>query len=119
MGHPLGRLKCREDFLRVAAARKKCVAPGFVLQACPHPTNNTEMRVGFTASRKVGGAVERNRTKRRLRAVAARILPDLGKPGTDYVIIGRRETATMPFDALECDLRRAVTKVLDSKGKRR
>jgi len=117
MGHPLGRLKRREDFLRVAAARKKRVSTGFVLQACPHPDNSTIMRVGFTASRKVGGAIERNRTKRRLRAAAAAVLPELGKPGTDYVIIGRRDTATMPFDALESDLRRAVTKVLESKGR--
>lgn len=119
MGHPLGRLKRREDFLRVAAARKKRVATGFVLQACPHPDNGADMRVGFTASRKVGGAVERNKTKRRLRAAAATVLPELGKQGTDYVIIGRRDTATMPFDALENDLRHAVTKVLDSKSKRR
>ena len=119
MGHPLGRLKRREDFLRVAAARKKRVSTGFVLQACPHPDNVPAIRVGFTASRKVGGAVERNRTKRRLRAAAATVLPELGKPGTDYVIIGRRDTATMPFETLETDLRRAVIKVLESKGHRR
>lgn len=111
MGRPLGRLKRREDFLRVAAARTKRVANGFVLQACPRPDDSEELRVGFTASRKVGGAVQRNRTKRRLRVVARNVLTELGKPGTDYVLIGRRDTATMPFETLENDLRHAVTKI--------
>ncbi|MDG2242293.1 MAG: ribonuclease P protein component [Rhodospirillaceae bacterium] len=115
MGHPLGRLKRREDFLRVAAARKKCVTNGFVLQACASPDNSDDLRVGFTASRKVGGAVDRNRTKRRLRVAAARVLPELGKPGTDYVLIGRRDTATMPFATLENDLRQAVAKISEAR----
>lgn len=111
MGHPLGRLKRREDFLRVAAARNKRVAPGFVLQACAHPENNDSVRVGFTASRKVGCAVVRNRTKRRLRAAANSVLQNLGKTGTDYVLIGRQQTATMQFAKLEDDLRHAVSKI--------
>ena len=111
MGRPLGRLKRREDFLKVAAARTKRVAPGFVLQACSQTDGETGMRIGFTASRRVGGAVERNRTKRRLRALADRIFTDLGTPGTDYVLIGRRETESIPFAQLEQDLRHAMTKL--------
>ena len=111
MGRPLGRLKRREDFLRVAAARTTRVAHGFVLQACPNPQSSEEARVGFTASRKVGGAVDRNKTKRRLRVAARHVLSELGKPGMDYVLIGRRDTATMAFDTLEKDLRHAMTKI--------
>jgi ribonuclease P protein component len=69
------------------------------------------VRVGFTASRKVGNAVVRNRAKRRLRAVAARVLSDMGRPGTDYVLIARAATAERPFAALLDDLEAALRRV--------
>ena len=69
------------------------------------------MRVGFTASRKVGNAVIRNRAKRRLRAAAAAILPTLGKPGTDYVLIARSGTAARPYAALLADLETGLRRI--------
>ena len=61
------------------------------------------VRVGFTCSKKVGNAVARNRAKRRLRAAARAVLPAHGRPGWDYVLIGRPEaTAARPFASL-CD----------------
>ena len=69
------------------------------------------MRVGFTASRKVGNAVIRNRAKRRLRAAAARVLPQAGRPRTDYVLIARAGTARRPFASLIADLEAALRRV--------
>lgn len=70
------------------------------------------IRVGFTCSKKVGNAVARNRAKRRLREVARLVLPELGRPGWDYVLIGRANaTANRPFDALQDDLRYALRKL--------
>ena len=60
------------------------------------------------AARKVGNAVLRNRAKRRLRAAAAAVLPRLGLPGTDYVLVARGETARRPFAELLADLESAV-----------
>jgi len=108
----VGRLQRRPDFLRVAAARRKFAAPGLVLQAAPGLAGDTvDLRVGFTASRKVGGAVVRNRVRRRLRAVAAELLPGHAKPGMDYVLIGRQASLTRPYLALKADLEAALRRL--------
>jgi len=103
-----GALKRRPDFLRVAAGRAKWVTPGLVLQTRCRGEGEEEVRVGFTVSRKVGNAVRRNRARRRLRAAASEVLPELGRPGYDYVVIGRAATPERPFRALVADLRGAV-----------
>ena len=104
----------RGDFLRVAAARRRAVLPGLILQAAPRPRSaaaSAVLGVGFTASRKVGNAVRRNRAKRRLRAAAAAIIPAHGRPGTDYVLIARAGTADRPYAALLADLAAALRRV--------
>jgi ribonuclease P protein component len=108
----LTRLKMRADFLRVAAARRRAVLPGLILQAAPRAARSAaSLGVGFTASRKVGSAVRRNRAKRRLRAAAAAVIPALGRPGTDYVLIARTGTADRPYSALLADLVAALRRV--------
>ena len=99
-------LKIRSDFLRAARGIRR-VTPGLTLEICSNPAG-TAPRVGFTASRKVGGSVVRNRAKRRLRAAAAEILAPLGLPGTDYVLVARRDTVSRPFEALKSDLAEAL-----------
>ncbi len=114
----LGRLQKRSEFLRVAKANRKFAAPGLVLQAARRDTanrrplgqNGAAVRVGYTASRKVGGAVARNRAKRRLRAVAAQIVTAHARPDTDLVLIARAGTLTRPFPDLLSDLERALKK---------
>lgn len=106
-------LKQRKDFLRVAAAGRKWVTPGILVQTAPTPTNTAadSLRYGITASRKVGNAVARNRAKRRLRALAVNHLPLIAAPGFDYVLIARQATATRPFTALIDDLNAAVSRL--------
>jgi ribonuclease P protein component len=106
----LEHLRVRADFLRAQKGVRR-VTPGLTLEVCASPeikrTANS-LRVGYTASKKVGGAVIRNRAKRRLRAAAAAVLPLSGLPGTDYVLVARRDTATRPFDSLVQDLAEAL-----------
>jgi ribonuclease P protein component len=105
----LVRLKTRSDFLRVAAGRARAVRPGLIVQAAPrHGETESALRVGFTASRRVGNAVARNRAKRRLRAVAASVLPVKGKVGTDYVLIARAGTGERLYADLQKDLEGAL-----------
>jgi ribonuclease P protein component len=111
----IGRLKRRAEFLQVAAANRKWVAPGLILQVrrqpSPESTSDSSapaarlepVRVGFTASRKVGNAVKRNRARRRLRAVAAEVL-EHAEPGMDFVLIARPATVDREYQALVGDL---------------
>lgn len=117
----LARLKTRADFLRVAAGRRRAVRPAFVLQAAPRPNEDAggeSIRVGFTASRKVGNAVVRNRAKRRLRAIAAEVLPQMGHPGTDYVLVARTMPTERPYAELVADLRTALRQLDRAKPNR-
>ncbi len=109
---PIPRLKQRGEFLRVARKGRKWVTPGMVVQACNAAGDVAErLRVGFTVSRKVGNAVKRNRARRRLRAVAERLLPAHAKAGVDVVIIGRATTLNRSFDKLTGDLAKALKKL--------
>jgi ribonuclease P protein component len=113
----IARLKRRAEFLRVADGRRKAVTPGLILQALKRPREMTAMpnaemidapRVGFTASRKVGIAVARNRARRRLRAAAGQVMPRHAAPGHDYVVIARLQTLKRPFAALLGDFEAAL-----------
>jgi ribonuclease P protein component len=100
------RLKARAEFLRVAARGRKIATPGLVLQVLPTGAE-APLRAGFTVTRKVGNAVVRNRTRRRLRE-ALRLL--LGRPatGADIVLVGRDATRRRPFLQLQADLEHAL-----------
>ncbi|HUC67774.1 MAG TPA: ribonuclease P protein component [Stellaceae bacterium] len=110
----LARLKRRAEFLRVAGKGRRSVTPGFILQAwrrpdaAPAAAAVDAARIGFTASRKVGIAVVRNRARRRLRAAVAEVMPLHAAAGHDYVLVARAGTVSRPFAALLADLERAL-----------
>lgn len=116
---PVSALRKRADFLAARGAMH-AARPGLVLQArrrSPEETDAALIRVGFTCSKKLGNAVRRNRAKRRLREVARLALPQIGRPGWDYVLIGRRgATESRDFRALQADLEAALAKVHDRQG---
>ncbi|MFT6074549.1 MAG: ribonuclease P protein component [Yoonia sp.] len=105
-------LKNRADFVRASNARRQGT-PGIHLQGRKRTQGEAiGIRVGYTCSKKVGNAVARNRAKRRLREVARIVLPEMGRDGWDYVLVGRKDlTASLPFETLLADMRRAMKKV--------
>jgi ribonuclease P protein component len=104
-----GRLKRRSEFLRVAAKGRKAPMPGLVLQRLARD-DDAPARLGFTATKKVGNAVVRNRTRRRLKEAARLLLREQPLTGVDLVLIGRDGTRSRTFVALQDDLRRALSR---------
>jgi ribonuclease P protein component len=103
------RLTRRAEFLRAAAKGRKAATPGLVLQALPRQDTGPA-RVGFTVTKKVGNAVVRNRTRRRLKEAARLLLKQQPLAGVDLVLIGRDGTRARRFAALQDDLRRALAR---------
>ena len=103
------RLRKRADFLRAKDANKSIATAGLVLQVVTSNINDdSALRLGFTATAKVGNAVKRNRIKRRLRAVAREVMAKSAIAGHDYVIIGRFRSVDREFTSLVKDLKYAL-----------
>jgi ribonuclease P protein component len=106
---PTLRLKRRAEFLRAAKSGRKASMPGVVLQALVQ-SDPGPARIGFTVTKKVGNAVIRNRTRRRLKEAARLLLQERPVSGVDLVLIGRDVTRDRPFLTLIEDVRRALDK---------
>jgi ribonuclease P protein component len=104
------RLRQRADFLAAASATKVATT-GFVLQARERGDRGP-VRIGFTVSRKVGTATERNRVRRRLREIVRRSdALRQGHAGHDYVLVGRRTALSRTFDRMVEDLNDALRRL--------
>ncbi|PLX37939.1 MAG: ribonuclease P protein component [Hyphomicrobiales bacterium] len=110
----MDRLKKRAQFLAVAQGARTA-RRAFVLQAlCERPAESPA-RFGFTVTKRIGNAVERNRIRRRLRA-AVDVVHATARTGCDYVLVGRRDALTQPFPTLVGDLASALRKVHDPRS---
>ena len=107
------RLRRSSEFQRLTREGRQQVTRSFVLVAASgaHPEHAERTRLGVAVGRRVGGAVLRNRVKRRLRALAEGCLPEMAQAGYDYVLIGRRATIERSFPALQNDLLTALKRV--------
>jgi len=114
---PVQRLRQRADFL-AAATGSKVPTAAFVLQA-RWRDDSGPVRVGFTVSKKVGNAVERNRVRRRLKEIVRRAAAGCLRPGHDYVLIGRRAALKLPFDRMADELDGALRRLQPRRPEKR
>lgn len=108
--HRISKLTRRSEFLACAKA-PSCAKGAIVVQARPREDDDALIRVGFTATKRIGGAVQRNRAKRRMREAARQILPLIATPGTDYVIIARTGVITRDWTRLLDDVKSALLRL--------
>lgn len=90
---------------------RRASSPAFLLVFRPNPDNEGDARLGLTVTKKMGGAVIRNRMRRRLRAAARAIFPEYAAPDADYVLIARKAAYDRKFDALLDDMKRALLRL--------
>jgi len=110
------RLKKRQDFLNTARLGRKWVTKSFVIQILDSPDLETSL-IGFTATKKhIGNAVQRNRAKRRLRALCDHYLSLINKkPPHQIVLIAREESLTLPFEQMVKDFSWAWSRLFEEK----
>jgi ribonuclease P protein component len=116
-------LKRRAEFLRVRGG-SRCATPSFVLEAKPRETEDVpaatkQARFGFTVTKRLGKAVDRNRIKRRLRAAVRDVQMHHARPGFDYVVVARLAARDTAYAALVGDLAKALERVHEASRERR
>jgi ribonuclease P protein component len=111
------RIRRRPEFTAVQEHGRRMAARYLTILAAPAPAGVD--RLGIIASRRVGGAVVRNRIKRRLREIFRQQRPDeaaaAGRPAFDLVVIARRECAAAPFADLRTEFERALGRLRQGK----
>lgn len=111
---PINTIKKRSDFLQATARGRKFITGTFILQMVqrmPGRTADEQPRFGFTVTKKMGGAVIRNRIKRRLRAALVQSVEKQAQVGHDYVLISRHKALTCPFSDLLRDMEFAFSRI--------
>ena len=96
----------RAGFLAARSNGEKALSRGIVIQAIEN--GSSQWRIGLTATKKIGNAVTRNRARRRMRALARSYLGPLAQPGTDYVLIARRDTINADWQDMAKGLQKAI-----------
>ena len=115
----LETLKKRAQFQHLTHAGRRMAMPAFILQGSQRvPSDDAPARMGYTVSKKVGNAVERNRVKRRLRALV-QATGECAHFGWDFVLVGRRAALHRPFEDMKADLVRAYADIERGKKDRK
>lgn len=102
-------LKASSEFQRIAKQGRKWSGAAFIMQALKTEDNTAPFRIGFTVSRRVGNAVQRNRAKRRLREMVRLFLKEKNPQACDLVLIAKVSAGTMDFAAMRAEFQKGIT----------
>ncbi|MBN8533165.1 MAG: ribonuclease P protein component [Rhizobiales bacterium] len=108
-------IRKRADFL-AANAGKRANGPGFTVLYRPVGESPTALRFGFTVTKKIGTATERNRIRRRLKEAVRNAAPRVGEARGDFVVIARREAINIEFPVLVAGIAKAIATLLAGGG---
>ena len=100
----INKIKSRKDFIKIQKIGPRVISAGVILQHLNNSNQDNPSRFGFTASKKVGGAVQRNKAKRRMRSLVFDVIKKFEQKGWDYVLIARKETVHRKYQKLKNDL---------------
>ena len=106
---PAARLRSRGEFTAVQSRGRRVA--GRYLTMLAHPNTLGRDRLGIIASKRVGGAVQRNRAKRRLRELFRRTIVSGSRPSFDVVAIAKQDAVDAPFPAVAADFQSAWRKI--------
>jgi ribonuclease P protein component len=101
-------LKASADFQRIAKQGRKWSGAAFIMQVLKSEDVKAPFRIGFTVSRRVGNAVQRNRAKRRLREIVRLFLKERAPAGCEMVLIAKTAAGSMDFAALRAEFDRGL-----------
>lgn len=113
MNKRIETIKERSSFVKLNG-ESKFIVSGFILQMGANPKlAENAARIGFTVTKKMGGAVVRNRIKRRLREASRKVMQIYAKPGYDYVLIARHKALACDFSELVREMEFAFSRIKD------
>mgnify|MGYP001296455199 CR=1 FL=1 len=108
MAQSITSIKKRSTFLYVRDKGRSIHSNSFVIQILEDNKLNESIAIGYTASKKLGNAVTRNKAKRRMRELARKVISKYGKINFYYVLIAKIPLLKMPFKDLEIELERKI-----------
>jgi len=109
MAHLLQTIKKRSTFLMIQKSGKISFGKAFNVQFFGDNTLNNTIFVGFTATKKIGKAVKRNKAKRIMRQLSRKVISKYGKKNSYYVLIAKSSIFEIPFHSQEIELKKIIS----------
>ena len=109
MAHSFKKIRSRSTFIMIRKNGKVLSCKAFNLQFLKDQNLKDSIYIGFTATKKIGSAVKRNKAKRIMRELARKVITKYGKINSYYVLIAKSSIFEIPFDFQENELKKLIS----------